>query len=171
MIIELQENMPDSSLKLARSEGFIQKIASGYRKRSQMWYKLGNYESAYRDYRRFKKYSDSIFNIESSKNIQTLELKYDFEKEKQELKSAKQTETAKKQLYFALFILALSALIIIALLIRHNYKSKARLSKVKYENETLKLAQELENKETNVKQLIADNTMRLEVEKRAARTH
>ncbi|WP_298761366.1 tetratricopeptide repeat protein [uncultured Psychroserpens sp.] len=155
----------DSSIKLAKKEKFIHRIAKGYKKRSQLWNKLENYGAAYRDYKRFKKYSDSIFNIETVSQIQELELKYTFEKEQQEAKLIAENERSKKWLYLALFILTLIGAITITLLVRKNYRNKIELERINHKAETLSLDQEIKNKEVNVKQLIADNTMRLDFKK------
>ncbi|WP_299274183.1 tetratricopeptide repeat protein [uncultured Psychroserpens sp.] len=155
----------DSSIKLAKKEKFIHRIAKGYKKRSQLWNKLENYGAAYRDYKRFKKYSDSIFNIETVSQIQELELKYTFEKEQQEAKLITENERSKKWLYLALFILTLIVAITITLLVRKNYRNKIELARINHKAETLSLDQEIKNKEVNVKQLIADNTMRLDFKK------
>ncbi|WP_298894806.1 tetratricopeptide repeat protein [uncultured Psychroserpens sp.] len=155
----------DSSIKLAKKEKFIHRIAKGYKKRSQLWDKLENYGAAYRDYKRFKKYSDSIFNIETVSQIQELELKYTFEKEQQEAKLITENERSKKWLYLALFILTLIGAIVITLLVRKNYRNKIELARINHKAETLSLDQEIKNKEVNVKQLIADNTMRLDFKK------
>ncbi|RZN79673.1 MAG: tetratricopeptide repeat protein [Winogradskyella sp.] len=155
----------DSSIRLAKKEKFINNISKGYRKRSQLWNKLENYGAAYRDYKRYKKYSDSIYNENSVKKIQELELRYEFEKEKQEIELLTKAEASKKQLYFILFILTAIACVVIVLLVRGNYKNRAMMSKIEHENETLRLSKELEDKEINVKQLVADNTMRLAFKK------
>ncbi len=155
----------DSSIKLAKKEKFISNISKGYRKRSQLWNKLENYGAAYRDYKRYKKYSDSVFNTNNVKKIQELELRYEFEKEKQEIELLSNAEASKKQLYFILFILTAIASVVIALLIRRNYKNTVKISKIEHKNETLLLSKELEDTEIYVKQLVADNTMRLAFKK------
>ncbi|WP_299892273.1 tetratricopeptide repeat protein [uncultured Lacinutrix sp.] len=151
----------DSSLKLAKREKFLHRIAKGYKKRSQLWSKLENYDAAYRDYKRYKKYSDSIYNTETTSKIQELESKYAFEQQQLEAKIITESERSKKWLYFALFISTLIGAFIIALLVRKNYRNKIELTRVKHKSETKYLDQQIKNKEANVKQLIADNTMRL----------
>jgi len=155
----------DSSLKIAKGERFIHRIAKGYRKRSQLWSKLDNDGAAHRDYKRYKKYSDSIYNFETASKIQELELKYIFEKEQQEAILITEGERTKKWLYFSLFIITLFGAVIIALLVRKNYRNKIELAALKHKTETQSLDQLIKIKEGNVKQLIADNTMRLTFKK------
>ncbi|WP_298421762.1 tetratricopeptide repeat protein [uncultured Kordia sp.] len=155
----------DSSLKLAKKEGFVHKIASGYKKRSQLWYKLENFKAAYRDYKRYKKYADSLFNNQTSQNIQALEMNYNFEKERQKKELLTKAETTKKWLFLTLFIVTLIAGILLVILYRKNYKNRMQLIQERFKNEKLSLEHQIQQKEADVKTLIADNSMRLTYKK------
>ncbi|WP_160114736.1 tetratricopeptide repeat protein [Aquimarina sp. AU474] len=162
----------DSALQIALAENFRERISIAYRRKSFVHNKMGNFKSAYEDYRKFNRYSDSIFNLENEKKIQALELNYEFQKEKQadslaftqekrEVELVAEAESSKKRLYFVLLLGAIIAGAIIAFLIRRNYLQRSKLVKATYENEKKILDQEIKGKENDIKRLIADNSMRL----------
>ncbi|WP_299212146.1 tetratricopeptide repeat protein [uncultured Aquimarina sp.] len=162
----------DSSLQVALEEGFRERILVAYRSKSISYANMGNYREAHENYRIYKKYNDTIFNIKNAKKIQSLELNYKFQKEKQadslqfirekrEVELIAKTESSKKKLYFILLIITLIAAGSIAFLIRRNYKHRARIARAEHENERIRLDQEISNKEESIKRLIADNSMRL----------
>lgn len=125
----------DSALKLSKKEGFKDRIAFAYGKKSRLWYKLKNYKSAYFSHRKYKSYSDSLYNIDNTKKIQELELKFKFQQEKREVQLLADNESAKKKIYLALFIITLVLSTIIAFLIKRDFKYKKRL--LQLENKAL----------------------------------
>ncbi len=162
----------DSALIVAKEEDFKERIAKGYQRKSFIYAKMKNFEEAHENYRMFKKYNDTIFNIDNAKKVQALELNYQFQKEKQadslqfvqekrEVELVAQAESSKKRLYFVLFLGALISGVIIAFLIRRNYQQRSKLAKAMYENERKILDQEIKGKEEDIKRLVADNSMRL----------
>ncbi|AXT61445.1 hypothetical protein D1816_14160 [Aquimarina sp. AD10] len=162
----------DSSLQIGLAENFRERISVAYRRKSFIHNKMGDFKNAYEDYRKFNRYSDSIFNLENEKKIQALELNYEFQKEKQadslqfaqekrEVKLIAQTEASKKKLYLALLLITIVGAAIIGYLIRRNYQQRSKLTKATYENEKKILDQEIKGKEEDIKRLIADNSMRL----------
>lgn len=155
----------DSAIKLSKKEGFKQKLASAYGKKSRLWYRLENYKSAYLSHRKYKKYTDSLFNIETTKKLQELELQYTFEKERQEISQKAAAEATQKWLYFILFLLTLVSAILAGILLKRNFKNRAKIANEKLAHEQAQ-KQELNEKvrvnEEETKRLIADNSMRLE---------
>ncbi|CAM1344874.1 tetratricopeptide repeat protein [Tenacibaculum amylolyticum] len=158
---ELSYVYADSSLQVALKQDFKERISKAYLRKSFLSGKLGNYKNAYNFYRKFNRYSDSIFNIENAKKLQELELQYKFDKEKSALELQNKAEASKKQLYLVLLILASISIILIGFLLRSNYLQKIRLTQMEFEQEQEKLNKTLLTKENEIKQLIADNTMRL----------
>ena len=147
----------DSSLVLAKEGGFKVNIMQAYRRKSYInGTKLKNFEDAHNDYRMYKRYSDSVFNIENAKKIQALELNYEFEKEKEVLEFLKAQEEKEKTLYFILFFIALGSGIIVAYLVWKNFKNKL----VRQQLEKDLLNQKVKLSEAEIKALVADNTMR-----------
>ncbi|WP_106794810.1 tetratricopeptide repeat protein [Aquimarina sp. Aq78] len=162
----------DSSLQVALDEGFKERIAVSYRRKSYLYAKIENYKDAHENYRIYKKYNDTIFNIQNAKKMQALELNYQFEKEKQadSLKFAQQkreveliaeTEASKKRWYFILLLVSVVGAIIIGYLVRRNYIQRSKMTQIEFENQKTILDQQIKAKEENIKHLIADNSMRL----------
>ncbi len=162
----------DSSLQIALEENFNERISVAYRRKSFINSKMGDFEDAYQNYRKFNRKSDEIFNLENAKRIQALELNYKFQKQKQadslqfaqekrEVELLAQAESSKKKLYFALLLVTLLGAVIIGYLVRHNYQQRSKLAKATYENEKKILDQEIKGKEEDIKRLVADNSMRL----------
>ncbi|TSE07675.1 tetratricopeptide repeat protein [Aquimarina algiphila] len=166
----------DSSLMIAQAEGFRERIAKAYLRKSFLNHLQGNYKDAYFDYRTFNRHSDSIFNIENIKKIQALELSHKFNQEKladslvfaqekREVALLAETEASKKWLYLGLLLIALIAALIIGFLVRRNYQNKARILTEKLEKEKVQkelLETKVKANEEETKRLIADNSMRLE---------
>ncbi|WP_298421767.1 tetratricopeptide repeat protein [uncultured Kordia sp.] len=155
----------DSAIRLSKKEGFRQKLASAYSKKSRLWYRLENYKSAYLSHRKYKKYADSLFNIENTKKLQELELQYQFEKERQEISQKTAAEATQKWLYFILFLLTLVSAILASILVRRNFKNRAKIANDKLVSEQaqkLALNEKVKVNEEETKRLIADNSMRLE---------
>lgn len=147
----------DSSLVLAKAGGFRQNIMKAYRRKSYINGRfLQNFEDAHNDYRMYKRYSDSIFNIENAKKIQALELNYAFEKEREALEFQKRQEEREKLLYGILFILAIVAGVAVAYLVWKNSKNKI----IREQLEKDLLSQKIKLSEAEIKALVADNTMR-----------
>lgn len=147
----------DSSLVLAKEDGFRQNIMKAYRRKSYINGRfLKNFEDAHNDYRMYKRYSDSIFNIENAKKIQALELNYAFEKEKEALEFQKKQEEREKTLYIILFIVAIMAGTAVAYLVWKNSQSKI----IREQLEKDLLNQKVKLSEAEIKALVADNTMR-----------
>ncbi len=161
----------NASIKIAEVEGFNERISVGYRRKSFLNSKMGDFEDAYQNYRKFNRKSDELFNLENEKKIQALELNYEFEKQKQtdslryeqekrEVALIAASATSKKRLYFILLLITSLGGVIIAFLIKRNYQQRTLMQTESYENEKKILNQEIKSKEEDVKRLIADNSMR-----------
>ncbi|MFY0630265.1 MAG: LuxR family transcriptional regulator [Flavobacteriaceae bacterium] len=155
----------DSSLIVGLKEGFKERVSKAYLRKSKAFEALGNYKETYSNFRLYKKYSDSIFNKESVKRIQELELKHEFEKERKELEFLKSEEESKVDLYIFLFILALIVGSLVGYLLWRNYTARVRIVAEKLEKSKLKkelLDEKVKVSESELKLLVADNTMRLQ---------
>ncbi|MBQ4805145.1 tetratricopeptide repeat protein [Aquimarina sp. MMG015] len=165
----------DSSLAVSLKEGFKQHISKAYLRKSYLQHLKGNYKEAYFDYRKFNRYSDSVFNVENARKIQALELNHKFKKEKyadslafsqekREVALLAEAEKSKKSLYMMLFFLTVLGATIIGFLVRRNYRNKAQIISEKLDKEKVQkelLDQKVIIKEQEIKRLVADNTMRL----------
>lgn len=154
----------DSSLNIALKEGFKERISKGYLRKSGIYRKLKDFENAYKYYRYFNRYSDSIFNMQSIKKNKELELQYEFDIEKKEFEIKAEAQKSKNRIYILLLINLIILGLLIAYLMRRNYKGKIKYIATKLEKE--KLSQELLNQkikvsEAELKWLVADNKMRL----------
>ena len=155
----------DSSLMVALKEGFKERISRAYLRKSKAYEELNNYKEAYESYRLYKKYSDSIFNKENVKRIQELELKHEFEKQRKELEVRSNEKESEVKLYVFLFVLALAVGSLVGYLLWRNYTARVRIVADKLEKAKLKkelLDEKIKVSESELKLLVADNTMRLQ---------
>lgn len=155
----------DSSLAIAIEEDFKYRIARGHMLKSVIYAKVNNYKEAYESSILYKKHSDSIFDIQKQKKIKELELKYEFDIERKELEIIAQKKETQNRFYILLFSLILFFMLLIGFLIWRNYNARSRIVRDKFEKEKLKkeiLTQKVKTSETELKSIIADNTMRLE---------
>ncbi|WP_459210654.1 tetratricopeptide repeat protein [Aquimarina rhabdastrellae] len=165
----------DSSLQVATQEGFRERIAKAYLRKSYIYSLQQDYKNAYYDYRKFNRHSDSIFNIENIKKIQALELNHQFDQQrlkdslayvqsKREIEHTAQDEASQKRWFMLLFILALISGLVIALLLKRIYRNKALIIEEKLAKEKAQkdlLDQKIKAQKEDTKRLIADNSMRL----------
>ena len=154
----------DSSLQIALKEGFKGRITEAYVRRSAVYRDMKNFEQAYQDYRLFKKYSDSIYGLESAERIKELELKYQLEKERNELEVLSEERKNKVRLYTYLFIAAVLIGGLVGYLLWRNYTARVRIVADKLEKEKLTkelLDEKVKVTEAELKFLVADNSMRL----------
>ncbi|MFY7671255.1 tetratricopeptide repeat protein [Tenacibaculum sp. MEBiC06402] len=159
----------DSCLELAKEFGFKQHIASSYRSKSRIYKDLGMFDEAFVNHVYYKRYSDSTLIVKKDKVIKDIELRNQLEKEKLELERINERKELKANLYATLSIVIFCFSLITALLVSRNYKERSQRAKDKLEKEKLKkeiLTQKIKASETELKNLIADNSMRLEFIKR-----
>ncbi|MCD2259451.1 tetratricopeptide repeat-containing sensor histidine kinase [Psychroserpens luteolus] len=71
------------SLDIALTEDYKQWISAGYLQNSEIQEQLQNYKLAYQSAKLHKIYSDSVFNKENTRKIKELELRNEFQKEKE----------------------------------------------------------------------------------------
>jgi tetratricopeptide (TPR) repeat protein len=119
----------------AEQQGQKDAIANAYKKLSNINKKQGNAEAALYYYKRYKCWSDSIYNDEKAKAISTLYVKYETAKKEQhirQLNTQQQLERTQKMVYLltAVFI-AVAAIAAILLLAGRNRKNKHLIKKVK----------------------------------------
>ncbi|WP_299677419.1 tetratricopeptide repeat protein [uncultured Tenacibaculum sp.] len=155
----------DSSEVIAKEEGFKYRLSKVADIKSKIYYRIKEYDKAYAFQVLYKKYSDSIFNLKKQKQIKELELKREFEVKKRDLEILANKKELELRSYVLTTILILFFTIIIGLLLWRDYKARAKRIKDKFEKEKLKkevLAQKIKVSESELKGLIADNTMRLE---------
>lgn len=155
----------DSSLQLAKENGLKRDVTNAYRSKSRIYKDLKNYQEAFKNHTFYKRYSDSNLIVKKEKEIRDIELRNKLEKEKQELQIVSEKKEIRANLYATLSIVILCFSIITALLIRRNYKERSQRIEDSLEKETLKkkiLTQKIKASETELKNLIADNSMRLE---------
>ncbi len=155
----------DSSETIANQEGFKHRLSKVADIKSRVYYKLNEYEEAYESHVLFKKYSDSIFNVRKQKQIKELELKRDFELKKKELEIEANKKELKLKSYILTTFLILFFVVVIGYLLWRDYKARDKRIRDRLEKEKLKkeiLAQKVKVSESELKGLIADNSMRLE---------
>lgn len=73
------------SIQLATPIGYTDLIRFGYDMLQQAYVKLGDYENAYIHLQQAQMFNDSIFNIEKSKALLTLQTQYETEKKEKEI--------------------------------------------------------------------------------------
>ena len=154
----------DSSLNIALNEGFKHRISKAYLRKSAIYRDIKDFENAYRSYRYFKKYSDSIFLMQSITKNKELEQKFKFEKEKQDLEVRSNQAKTRFNFYIFILITVIIALSFIAYLLWRNFTARVRIVAEKLERERLSkelLDEKVKVSEAELKWLIADNKMRL----------
>lgn len=86
----------DSSLKLCKIIGYTEGVRIAYQNSATAYSKIGKFKEAYENYQQFKILTDSVFNIENSKQLGDLKTKFEVDKKEAELK----VEQEKKELLY-----------------------------------------------------------------------
>ncbi len=129
----------NNSLKIAKQLKKKDLIEDIYKSISGIYYSIGNYKNAFEYYVKYSELKDSIFNIESHKQIAEMEEKYEAEKKEQQivilakekelqkLDIKKKEEENKKQRIFILgSILLLIIILIFSLLLFNQLRQKKK---------------------------------------------
>lgn len=154
----------DSSLAISLEEGYKERLSRTYLRKSIIFRDLSNYKEAYENYKKYKVYADSVHDINDIKKIQELELKYEFEKEKEQLEVLSQQKEKEFKFYIFIFIILIAGGGYMGYLLYRNYTARVRIVKEKLEKEKLKkelLREKVKVSESELKSLVADNSMRL----------
>ncbi len=162
----------DEALDYAKKQGNTSKLPIIYQLRSYIYEQMGNYKNALGYYKTHKYYYDSIFNVKNAKKITTLELNYQFQKEKladslqfatekREIQLKNEAKQAKNRLYIALLLFVSAAVITLLIIVNNRRKlNRERFKKEQLEKELLD--EKLKHTTYQAKQLVADNKMRLQ---------
>jgi tetratricopeptide (TPR) repeat protein len=155
----------DSAIVVAKENNFKLRLSKSYSSIAKVNFRLKNYKKSYRYYEKFKVYSDSIFESQLSNTIKEVELKNKLQIEKKNLQIINQKQALDKKLFLILISVFLLLGIPIVILIYKNSVNKNEIIKGNLEKEKIKkevLLQKFNRSEIEVKNLVADNSMRLE---------
>lgn len=156
----------DSAIAVAKKVNNKELLRTQHYSRSNLNETREDFKQALQDYKIYKAYNDSINDIEKVKRITALELNYQFDKEKQASELRLENETAKKQLYLLLFVIATIMGGIIFWLTRKNAKHRLALSNKELESEQLekvKAELALVTREKELKNVVIENSLRQEI--------
>ncbi|MBL4669647.1 MAG: tetratricopeptide repeat protein [Flavobacteriales bacterium] len=142
----------DSVIAISKKQGYTRQLSNNYNGRSRMYYYLKDYKNALKDYRSYKKTNDSVFNIKKTREITTLLLNVEFEKQQvidslqfsvkeKNLQLIAESEKSKNRLYSLL----LFVIILIGIVLFYVLKHKKNIVETKLKNKAL-LAKILEQK-------------------------
>ena len=132
---------------------------------------LNNKTQALRDYKLYKIYSDSIYNLRKEKEIANIELNHKLDKEKLIFSNEKEAliiqaknQKRKTLLYIILFILSMTGIVLLIFSLFNRKKlSNERIKKEELERKLLD--EKLKNATYQTKKVVADNKMRIQFKK------
>ncbi|MEP2024877.1 MAG: histidine kinase [Reichenbachiella sp.] len=151
----------EESIALATPIGYTDLIRFGYDMLQQSYVKLGDYKNAYKHLQQAQMFNDSIFNLEKSKAILTLQTQYETEKKEKEIEllsienelSASEIKNANNRFYAS--IGGIGLFILIGFLSFNRYKQKQRtlLAEEKAINQKLGFKSLIEGEEKERKRI------------------
>ncbi len=122
------------SLDIAKQYNFVQIISDNYELLSDAYKAQGDYQKAYEYYTRFKQIQDTIYNIETNKQVIEIEEKYKAVENKKEI-SALKNETSIRELqlqnnkYLMYSVIFISILVIIIVIIFISTRAKSETTR------------------------------------------
>ena len=155
----------DSAIIVAKENNFKLRLSKSYSSLAKLNYRLKDYKKSYRYYEKHKVYSDSIFQSQLSNTIEEAEIQNKLKIEKKNLQIINQKQASDKKFYLTLIAVFLILSIPIVILFYRNSVNKNKIMKANLEKEKIKkevLLQKFKKSEVEVKNLVADNSMRLE---------
>jgi tetratricopeptide (TPR) repeat protein/DNA-binding CsgD family transcriptional regulator len=155
----------DSAIVVAKENNFKLRLSKSYSSIAKVNYMLKDYKKSYRLYELHKVYSDSIFKAQLSNTIEEAKLKNKLQLEKKNLQIINQKQALDKKLYLIIIFIFLLFSFPVAILIYKNSINKNKIIQGNLEKEKIKkevLLQKFNRSEIEVKNLVADNSMRLE---------
>lgn len=120
------ENIKEG-IEIAVEINLLPLINVGYEALFELYTNNKDYKNAYGYYKLYSQTKDSLFDIETSKNIQELQTKYETEKKNSEIKELKIQQIKDEELQ-KLFIIIIIALFIIAVLVFVFLRQKAKMN-------------------------------------------
>lgn len=148
----------DSAIVIAEKERFKVRLSKSYKAKSLTSYKLKEYKDAHNNLKKHKIYSDSIFQSQLTNRIKEIEINNNLQLENQK-------QAYEKKLYLSIFSVLFLLCLLIIFLIHKNSVSKSNHIKKKLNTEKTQkkvLSKKFKTSETEIKKLVADNSMRLE---------
>ncbi len=155
----------DSAIVVAKENNFKIRLSKSYNSLAKLNYMLKNYKKSYKYLEKHKIYSDSIFQSQLSNTIEEVELQNKFKIETKNLQIINQKQAFDKKIY----LIIISALLLLGIpmivLLYRNSINKNKIIEGNLEKEKIKkevLLEKFKRSEIEVKNLVADNSMRLE---------
>jgi tetratricopeptide (TPR) repeat protein len=115
----------------------IENIKGAYEILSQLYFETNRYKEAFLAFREFKRYYDTIYNIENAKQFDDLKTQYEVDKKAAELEQKGLEERVRheeeiKQQKLILYFVSLAAVLVLTLLIlsARGYREKKRANKI-----------------------------------------
>ena len=149
----------EKALNLVKSSGEIQMLAEAHRQLADVHSVTGKYKDAYNHHLLYKKYSDSIFNINNERKLTEQRMNFEFEQIQAKNKADALTalnQQKRTKFLLAAGLIAIAVTVILLLVRRYNRKSKNKeteynkginmlqdeLSILEIESETLRIENE-----------------------------
>ena len=123
LIAEKQGNIPlaisltKQSLKDIEQEGYLLVTSGVYKSLYMMYYNIGDHKNALDAYMKYKELSDSIYNTESTENLNDLNIKYETAKKEKEIAEQRNVIAENQSRLRLLYVLVIGAAIIFLLIV------------------------------------------------------
>ena len=155
----------DSAIIVAKEENFKLRLSKSYQSLSDLSFLKKDYKDAYLYHQQYKIYSDSIFKLQQLNAIEEVELENIYKLKDKNLEILTKERAFEKKMYLVIifaFVLLGTPIII---LMHRNSLNKSKIIKANFEKNKIKrdsLIQKNTNSENEIKNLVADNSMRIE---------
>jgi len=156
-------------IQLSVENNYLSSISEGHFLLSQIYDSLGKNDSAYKYFKIYKQFNDSLINEKKLKKITQMQMQFELDKKLRELELEQtQKDSVQLQKEFILFSIIgfMCLLVLISILLYINQRTKAQKSQLEKVNLNQKL--EYKNKEltTNVMYLLQKNEFIISIAKK-----
>ncbi|MCG1037228.1 tetratricopeptide repeat protein [Polaribacter sargassicola] len=162
---KLAKKYLDSAIMVAKKENLKLRLSKSYNSLAKVEFDLKNYKESYLNLQKHKIYSDSIFTSQTKNTIKERELENNLKIKDKNLEILNNERAFEKKLYLITIIVILLLGIPLVILFYRNSINKNKIIQGNLEKEKIKkeaLSQQIKRSETEIKSLVAENSMKLE---------
>ncbi|MBX3106669.1 MAG: tetratricopeptide repeat protein [Bacteroidetes bacterium] len=124
--LHLAKSHTDSAINIYRQTGSLKDLYNSYLQQSSIDSCLGDYKSAFDNYRLYASLKDTVFNLEKDKKITQIGMQYNFEKKEATIRAEQEKKFIRQRNIRNSFIGGVVLMLLLLLLLYNRYRIKQK---------------------------------------------